>query len=104
MGEVETATMTAFQFSASGMRASLSIQCSAQLNQAAKCAPAGSSHQVRRSAPAARRVGSRHRRLRCDCGLPAVVVKTVKVGSSPQYTIRLPLCPACLKLEQELQR
>ncbi len=45
---------------------------------------------------------SRHRRPMCDCGSPAVTIKLVKVGTNPQYTIRLPLCAACLKLEQEL--
>jgi hypothetical protein len=44
----------------------------------------------------------KQRRLRCDCGRLAITVRLVRVGSDPQYTIRLPLCPACLKLEQEL--
>jgi hypothetical protein len=45
----------------------------------------------------------RHRRQFCDCGRVAVTVKLVKVGTNPQYTIRLPLCKACLKLEQEMR-
>jgi hypothetical protein len=40
--------------------------------------------------------------MTCDCGQLAVTVLVVRVGSDPQYTIRLPLCPACLNLEQEL--
>jgi hypothetical protein len=43
---------------------------------------------------------SKPRRLRCDCGKLAVTVLEVRVGSDPQYTIHLPLCPACLALEQ----
>lgn len=45
---------------------------------------------------------TRHRRLRCDCGQLAVTVLRLRVGSDPQYTIHMPLCPACLNLEQEL--
>jgi len=45
---------------------------------------------------------TRQRRVRCDCGQLAVTVLRVRVGSDPQYTIHLPLCPACLNLEQEL--
>jgi hypothetical protein len=44
----------------------------------------------------------KQRRLRCDCGRLAITVLRVRVGSNPQYVIRLLLCPACLKLEQEL--
>jgi hypothetical protein len=40
------------------------------------------------------------RRLRCDCGQLAVTILKVRVGTDPQYTIHLPLCPACLALEQ----
>ena len=42
----------------------------------------------------------KRRRLRCDCGKLAVTLLEVRVGSDPQYTIRLPLCSACLALEQ----
>ena len=42
---------------------------------------------------------SQHR-LRCDCGKQAITVLQVRVGSDPQYTIHLPLCAACLDLEQ----
>jgi hypothetical protein len=47
---------------------------------------------------------TRQRRVRCDCGQLAITVLLVRVGSDPQYTIRLPLCPACLNLEQELHQ
>jgi len=40
--------------------------------------------------------------MRCDCGQLAVTVLTLKVGSDPQYTVHLPLCSACLALEQGL--
>ncbi len=46
----------------------------------------------------------KQRRLRCDCGQLAITHLTVRVGSDPQYIISLPLCPACLILEQELHR
>lgn len=46
----------------------------------------------------------KRRRLRCDCGQLAVTVLQVRVGTDPQYTIRLPLCPACLALEQGFRR
>jgi len=42
---------------------------------------------------------SQHR-PRCDCGKQAITVLQVRVGSDPQYTIHLPLCAACLDLEQ----
>ena len=45
----------------------------------------------------------RQRRLRCDCGQPAVTVLSVRVGSDPQYIVHLPLCPNCLKLEQRFR-
>ncbi|MFZ2097161.1 MAG: hypothetical protein WAV05_11045 [Anaerolineales bacterium] len=38
--------------------------------------------------------------LRCDCGQLAVIVLRVRVGTDPQYTVQLPLCPSCLALEQ----
>jgi hypothetical protein len=44
----------------------------------------------------------RCRQLRCDCGQPAIVVISVRVGCDPQYTVQLPLCAECLKLEREL--
>jgi hypothetical protein len=47
---------------------------------------------------------AKQRRLRCDCGQLAVTVLLVQVGSDPQYTIHLPLCPTCLILERELHR
>jgi hypothetical protein len=40
----------------------------------------------------------------CDCGNLAVTVLHVLVGSDPQYTIRMPLCPTCLKIEQDLDQ
>jgi hypothetical protein len=43
------------------------------------------------------------RRPRCDCGKLAITVLKVRVGSDPQYTIRLPLCSACLALEQSFR-
>jgi len=45
----------------------------------------------------------KQRRPRCDCGKIAVTVLQVRVGSDPQYTIRLPLCSACLALEQSFR-
>jgi hypothetical protein len=45
----------------------------------------------------------KHRRLRCDCGRPAVKVLLVRVGSDPQYTVHLPLCRDCLELEHSMQ-
>ena len=53
--------------------------------------PAKSSHKLHRV---------KRRRLRCDCGKLAVTLLEVRVGSDPQYAIRLPLCSACLALEQ----
>ncbi len=47
---------------------------------------------------------NRERHVYCDCGMLAVTVLKVLVGSEPQYTIRLPLCPACLQLEQDLEQ
>ncbi len=46
---------------------------------------------------------NRIRPPRCDCGQPAVTVLTVRVGTNPQYTVRLWLCSACLALEQGFQ-
>jgi hypothetical protein len=51
-----------------------------------------------------RRHFKRRRLEYCDCGNLAVTVLRVRVGSDPQYIIRMPLCPACLKLEQELEQ
>ena len=45
----------------------------------------------------------RKRRLRCDCGKPAVTVVTLWVGIEPQYLIKLPLCSECLALENSLK-
>jgi hypothetical protein len=42
-------------------------------------------------------------RQRCDCGRLAVTVITVIVGSEPQYSVELPLCAECLRLEKEMQ-
>jgi NMD protein affecting ribosome stability and mRNA decay len=42
----------------------------------------------------------KHKRLRCDCGKPAVTVKTVRVGEGGVYPARLPLCADCLKVEE----
>lgn len=47
---------------------------------------------------------TRQRLEYCDCGKLAVTVLQVRVGTDPQYIIRLPLCPACLKLEQDLRQ
>jgi hypothetical protein len=44
----------------------------------------------------------KNRRQRCDCGRLAVKVLLVRVGSDPQYTVHLPLCRDCLKLEYSL--
>jgi len=43
----------------------------------------------------------RRRRSRCDCGRLAVTVLTVRVGIDGAYTVRLPLCAACLELERK---
>ncbi len=53
--------------------------------------------------PTRRRCPPPTRYPRCDCGLRAVTILTVRVGCDPQYTIRLPLCRDCLALEQELR-
>jgi len=45
----------------------------------------------------------RNRRLFCDCGRPAIVVKLVIVGSDPQYTVRLALCLDCLRQEDDME-
>ena len=43
-------------------------------------------------------------RFRCDCGQMAVTVILVTVGvKDSRYTVRLPLCPACLEIEKETQ-
>jgi len=47
-----------------------------------------------------KRSPGRHRRIYCDCGQPAVIVMPVIVGINPQYVVHLPLCEACLALEQ----
>lgn len=41
----------------------------------------------------------KHKRLRCDCGKPAVTVKVVRVGEGGVYQVRLPLCADCLEVE-----
>ena len=48
----------------------------------------------------ARSRGPQHKRLRCDCGRPAVTVTNVRVGEDGAYLVRLPLCAECLKIEQ----
>jgi len=58
-------------------------------------------HQPAQPSSKPRRV--KQRRPRCDCGKLAVTVLQVRVGSDPQYTIRLPLCSACLALEQSFR-
>ncbi len=61
------------------------------------------SHSKRHPPDPHRRPKRRHprrRRVYCDCGNLAITVKEVKVGCDPQYTVRLPLCPDCLALEQ----
>jgi hypothetical protein len=45
----------------------------------------------------------RPRRLRCDCGAPAVTVLLVPVGEAGEYTVRLALCAACLEQERRLR-
>jgi len=57
--------------------------------------------QPAQSLPKSHRVSQR--RPRCDCGKLAITVLKVRVGSDPQYTIRLPLCSACLALEQSFR-
>ncbi|MFZ0535068.1 MAG: hypothetical protein WAM09_18010 [Anaerolineales bacterium] len=57
----------------------------------------GESHQ---SHPPRKPRTGRSRRQRCDCGKLAVIELLVRVGTDPQYTVRLPLCPGCLALEQ----
>jgi hypothetical protein len=47
-------------------------------------------------------ISSKSRRLRCDCGRLAVTTIIVQVGYDPQYSITLPLCRACLALEQAM--
>lgn len=42
----------------------------------------------------------KHKRLRCDCGMPAVTVKLVRVGEDGVYLVRLPLCADCLQVEE----
>ncbi len=42
----------------------------------------------------------KHKRLRCDCGKPAVTVVEVRVGEDGVYRVRLPLCADCLAIEQ----
>jgi hypothetical protein len=49
------------------------------------------------------RIFTRRRLEYCDCGNLAITVLQMTVGTDPQYIIRMPLCPACLKLEQELE-
>lgn len=48
----------------------------------------------------ARSRGPQHKRLRCDCGKPAITVANVRVGEDGVYLVRLPLCAECLKIEQ----
>jgi hypothetical protein len=48
----------------------------------------------------ARSRGPQHKRLRCDCGKPAVTVVEVRVGENGVYRVRLPLCADCLAIEQ----
>lgn len=38
----------------------------------------------------------------CDCGQPAVTVIELHVGEDGCYTTYMPLCEACLRLEQEI--
>jgi hypothetical protein len=38
--------------------------------------------------------------LRCDCGRRAITVILISVGEDGVYTMRLPLCERCLKIEQ----
>ena len=60
-----------------------------------------------RASPRPRRVKKRRQTatpLRCDCGQLAVTVLLVRVGSDPQYTIHLPLCPACLNSGTRIAR
>jgi hypothetical protein len=47
---------------------------------------------------------TRQRHVYCDCGNLAVTVLQLRVGSDPQYIIRMPLCSACLKLEQDMEQ
>ena len=42
----------------------------------------------------------KRKRLRCDCGKPAVTVLPVRVGENGIYQARLPLCADCLELER----
>jgi hypothetical protein len=38
--------------------------------------------------------------LHCDCGQLAVTVIKVRVGTNPQYVVKLSLCASCLALER----
>ena len=58
---------------------------------------AGAQRSRTRPKPATRK---KHKRLRCDCGKPAVTVLPVRVGENGIYQVRLPLCAECLELEQ----
>jgi hypothetical protein len=40
---------------------------------------------------------------RCACGKPAVAIILAEVGYDVTYTVRLAVCAACLRLEQELE-
>jgi hypothetical protein len=59
-------------------------------------------HPARRISAHARRKPRRLKsyRLRCDCGQLAVTVIKVRVGTNPQYVVKLPLCASCLALER----
>jgi hypothetical protein len=50
------------------------------------------------------RLTARQRTHTCDCGRPAVTIVTIKVGEDGMYTIRMPLCEACQRLEEEMSR
>jgi hypothetical protein len=44
--------------------------------------------------------GAQRKRLRCDCGKPAVTVLDVRVGVEGVYRARLPLCAECYAIEK----
>ncbi len=61
-------------------------------------------HRNQRNRGRARSYQRRPKRILCDCGQPAITVLVVKVGCDPQYTVHLPLCLACLALEQSFDQ
>jgi hypothetical protein len=48
------------------------------------------------------RIAQRDRPVLCDCGQPAVIEVEVQVGEEGCYTLSMPLCADCYRLEQEM--